>query len=329
MEYSFEFVKARIYINSRKKSLAEIKEETGCDVILNGGLYDMTTFKPVCHLKADGKVYAEDQYAYWGYAWNSADNKLQMANNYTNFDNYICCVALVRGGKAEGLYGVKDTAKRGRTAIGTLPDGKTVIYCSKDGTADAMTPTALRKYFLGKGVKDAVMLDSGGSSQCITPYGSITSTRKVHNVLCFWLNKNGEDDATVNGAKVKVYSRKKDGLKKVSAHFRVNEFACNDGSDAIFIAEELVDIVEKIRSHFGKATVINSGFRTATYNKKVGGTTYSQHIYGTAADIVVKGVSPAKVADYAETLLVNKGGIGRYDTFTHIDCRKTKSRWHG
>jgi uncharacterized protein YcbK (DUF882 family) len=133
----------------------------------------------------------------------------------------------------------------------------------------------------------------------------------------------------MNGALVQVYSRKKDGLKKVSTNFTVNEFACNDGSDAVFISTELSTVLQKIRSHFGKAVTINSAYRTATYNKKVGGSDYSQHLYGMAADIVVKGVSPAKVADYAETLLVNKGGIGRYNTFTHIDVRKTKSRWNG
>ena len=35
-------------------------------------------------------------------------------------------------------------------------------------------------------------------------------------------------------------------------------------------------------------------------NKAVGGATYSQHLYGTAADITVKGVKPSVVAAYAE-----------------------------
>lgn len=330
MEYGFEFSKARIYINSQKKSLADIQDETGCDVILNGGLYNMITFKPLCHLKADGKVYSKDQYKYWGYGWNGADSKLQMVNSYDALDNYICCTAMVKDGKATSLiYNADQGGVRGRTAIGTK-DGKTVIFCSKDGSAEAMTPEALQKHCLDSGWQDAVMLDSGGSSQCITPEGKITSTRKVHNVLCFWLKStDGEDEEAVNGASVKVYSKAKDGAKKVSANFKVKEFACQDGSDPIFISPELVTVLQKIRTHFGRAVTINSAFRTASHNKKVGGAAYSQHLYGMAADIVVKGVSPKIVAIYAESLLPNKGGIGIYSGFTHIDVRKTKSRWNG
>ena len=128
---------------------------------------------------------------------------------------------------------------------------------------------------------------------------------------------------------INAYSRVKDGNKKVSTNFKVREFACTDGSDPIFISSELVSILQKIRNHFGKAVTITSAYRTPTRNKSVGGTAYSQHLYGMAADIKVGGVSPKKVAEYAETLLPNKGGIGIYDTFTHIDVRSTKSRWNG
>ena len=130
-------------------------------------------------------------------------------------------------------------------------------------------------------------------------------------------------------ATIKAYSKKKDGNKKVSANFRVKEFACTDGTDPIFIAKELVSVLQKIRTHFGKAVTITSAYRTPSKNKACGGTTYSQHLYGTAADIKVKGVSPKKVAAYAETLLPKSGGIGIYSTFTHIDVRTTKSRWNG
>jgi uncharacterized protein YcbK (DUF882 family) len=128
---------------------------------------------------------------------------------------------------------------------------------------------------------------------------------------------------------IKAYSKAKDENKKLSTNFRVREFACTDGSDPIFIDSDLVNVLQKIRTHFGKAVTITSAYRTPTRNKAVGGETYSQHQYGKAADIKVSGVTPTKVAQYAEKLLPNNGGIGIYSTFTHIDVRATKSRWNG
>ena len=131
----------------------------------------------------------------------------------------------------------------------------------------------------------------------------------------------------MNGAVVHAYSRAKDGAVQLTANFKVREFACKDGSDTIFISSALTQVLQQIRMHFGKAIVINSAYRTEAHNRAVGGSPTSQHLYGLAADIVVQGVPAAEVADYAETLLPDTGGIGRYPGFTHVDVRKTKARW--
>ena len=128
---------------------------------------------------------------------------------------------------------------------------------------------------------------------------------------------------------LKAYSVAKDGATYISKNFRVREFRCKDDTDPIFIDSDLVNVLQKVRNHFGKAVTITSAFRTASHNKKVGGATYSQHCYGKAADIKVSGVAPSVVADFAETLMPGTGGIGRYSTFTHVDVRKVKSRWNG
>lgn len=130
-------------------------------------------------------------------------------------------------------------------------------------------------------------------------------------------------------ATVKAYSKKKDGNTKVSTNFRVKEFACADGSDPIFISPDLVSVLQKIRTHFGKPITITSAYRTTTHNAKIRGVSDSQHLFGIAADIKVKDISPQRVAQYAEQLLINKGGIGVYATFVHIDVRPTKARWNG
>lgn len=126
-----------------------------------------------------------------------------------------------------------------------------------------------------------------------------------------------------------VYSKKTDSNIKLSEHFKVKEFACKDGSDPIFIDENLIDLLEKVREHFGKPVHINSGYRTVSYNARIGGASYSQHCYGKACDIYINGITPKEVADYVETLIPNTGGIGIYKNFVHIDTRKIKSRWNG
>lgn len=128
---------------------------------------------------------------------------------------------------------------------------------------------------------------------------------------------------------VKAYSKAKDGKRKVSKNFKVKEFACADGSDPIFIADDVVTVLQKVRTHFGKPVTITSAYRTPAHNKSVGGTKYSQHLYGKAADFKVKGVAPKKVAAYVEKVLPNSGGIGIYSSFVHVDVRKTKARWNG
>ena len=70
-----------------------------------------------------------------------------------------------------------------------------------------------------------------------------------------------------------VYSLERDGEKSLSKNFKVKEFRCKDGSDPIFIDSELVEILQKVRDHFGSPVIINSAYRTAAYNlrKMVGG----------------------------------------------------------
>lgn len=128
---------------------------------------------------------------------------------------------------------------------------------------------------------------------------------------------------------INAYSKASDGAKQLSVHFKAREFACRSGADAVLIAPRLVMVLETIRAHFGSAVTINSGYRTPEYNAKVGGVARSQHCYGTAADIVVKGQTPEAVAAFARTLMPDWGGVGVYKGFTHIDVREARADWTG
>lgn len=129
---------------------------------------------------------------------------------------------------------------------------------------------------------------------------------------------------------IKLFSLKKDGETRLSEHFQVKEFRCNDGSDAILIDLDAIPILEAIRNYFNAPVYILSAYRTETYNKKVSNTKESQHCLGKAFDIRVAGVSPIAVALFCEyVLLKDKGGLGLYkgQGFVHIDTREKVVRW--
>ena len=60
---------------------------------------------------------------------------------------------------------------------------------------------------------------------------------------------------------LEVYSRTKDGAAKLSANFTVNEFACKDGSDPVFVDSDLIRILQAIRDRLQVPVSVTSGYR--------------------------------------------------------------------
>lgn len=81
-----------------------------------------------------------------------------------------------------------------------------------------------------------------------------------------------------------------------------------------------------MRNKFGRIN-ISSAYRTSSYNRKVGGVSDSQHLYGLAADVTLSDSSKLlEAARYAEK--IGFTGIGlddKYQKFIHLDTRKNKS----
>lgn len=127
---------------------------------------------------------------------------------------------------------------------------------------------------------------------------------------------------------VMVFSMAEDANKKVSAHFSVREFACNDGTDPVFIHPILPVWAESARTING-AFRPNSAYRTVAYNAtpEVDGSKFSMHCRGLAIDIPAVKATPKELYDLFEGIMGNAGGLGIYDWGVHVDCRKSKSRW--
>lgn len=318
---TFECARAEVFHNPGKLTPAQIRKRTDCTHIINGYLFN-TKFKPLGWTVIDGKIISRDAYTDWGISIGN-DGRPKMLTDRGG--TFLSGIPILKGGAKLYRGLTPDVARAAaRTAIGWLPNGKVVLWCDRA----AMTREQLQNKLLGLGVENALMLDGGGSTQGIFPKGTLTSGRRVPTLLLFW-----EQDPEPEGGKpmvtINAYSKKLDGAKKLSTNFKVSEFACHDGSDAILVAPRLVMVLQSIRSHFGAAVTINSAYRTPQWNEKQGGAATSQHCYGTAADIVVKGRTPAQVAAYARELMPDWGGVGIYDKkgFTHIDVRETRADW--
>lgn len=110
---------------------------------------------------------------------------------------------------------------------------------------------------------------------------------------------------------------------KITENFKGSEFRCKCGCGKILIAEELVQQLQRIRNRFGASVTVNSGYRCAAHNKKVGSTSSSPHLLGLAADIKIEGVSSQEIAIAAEQ--IGFDGIALInDNAIHLDLKGRK-----
>ncbi len=178
-------------VTNCRKTLSQVKEETGAHYVLNGGMWNPDG--SACPLlKVGGVMRSGTPWRAMGYAWDKGPD-IRMTSEYGGAANFIAVTALVTSGKPvdKPSYGSAQGGKRGRSAIG-LRGGSLALYCPGDGTGDAATPETLRDELAGLGWASAVMLDGGGSSQCDFGGERITASRKVHNWICVWLKQGGQ-----------------------------------------------------------------------------------------------------------------------------------------
>lgn len=175
-------------VTNCRKTLSQVKEETGAQYVLNGGMWNPDG--SACPLlKVGGVMRSGTPWRAMGYAWDKGPD-IHMTSEYGGADNFIAVTALISSGEPvdKPSYGSAQGGKRGRSAIG-LRGGSLALYCSGDGTGDAATPETLRDELAGLGWASAVMLDGGGSSQCDFGGERITASRKVHNWICVYLKQ--------------------------------------------------------------------------------------------------------------------------------------------
>lgn len=107
-------------------------------------------------------------------------------------------------------------------------------------------------------------------------------------------------------------------------NFTPKELASN-GDGSLLINFKALDKLQKVRDLINKPLKINSAYRDPLYNAKIGGAPLSQHKYGTAFDISLKGHNKWQLLKICKE--VGFKGFGFYNTFLHVDDRKKKAQW--
>ena len=122
---------------------------------------------------------------------------------------------------------------------------------------------------------------------------------------------------------------------KLTDNFTLKSFACKNGiwvpREYMENVKELAGNLQVLREFINVPVYVNSGYRTEDYNKKIGGSKNSQHLYAKAADIRTKRIYPTCLYIIIEGLIrtgkMKQGGLGLYKSFVHYDIRGTKARW--
>lgn len=125
-----------------------------------------------------------------------------------------------------------------------------------------------------------------------------------------------------------------------SPHLSWDELACHDrlhtpypldwrGSRAVLLAREFEAVRDLLAGDVGREIplLVHSAYRTMAHNAAVGGSPSSQHLQGRALDIAPR---DPRLLDRLYAVTVRRAdavlairGVGRYDTFIHMDTRPT------
>ena len=112
----------------------------------------------------------------------------------------------------------------------------------------------------------------------------------------------------------------------VFRYFTYEEFDSPDiqGSSQM-MSDDFIQMLDEVRKDYGRPIRISSGYRTESWNEKVGGVKDSSHLKGLACDLQVKS---SRERFELLSLLIKHGfnRIGVANTFIHVDIDEDKAQ---
>ena len=107
-------------------------------------------------------------------------------------------------------------------------------------------------------------------------------------------------------------------------YFQPKEFA-DRSNGSLLLDYQFVDRCDRLRSRCGFSLRINSSYRSRRHNALVGGSPLSRHRFAQAADFSIIDRDAELIHRLALELGFN--GIGKYQTFIHVDTRERSASW--
>ena len=106
-------------------------------------------------------------------------------------------------------------------------------------------------------------------------------------------------------------------------YFKPEEFACKCGCGDMDMDADFLRKIDSLRHLCGFPFTITSGKRCPEHNAKIRGARNSQHLYGKAADISLRGEQAHKVVQAAREIGFNGIGVAQKGNgrFIHVDNR--------
>jgi Uncharacterized protein conserved in bacteria len=128
---------------------------------------------------------------------------------------------------------------------------------------------------------------------------------------------------------------------QISPHFSLHEFSNSEDGDTMLLDEDVIFFItvmlEEFRAWYSRPMNINSGYRTAAYNKRIGGVSNSYHLKALAVDyslpVEFHGFSKARQQEFLDNVktkwydICRKhgkfGNVMYHNTFVHMSLWPT------